>query len=385
MSNIDELKKIPEITFIDGMTPEKCEELLKTAYEDEYQKLTGEAADLQEGETVSMLIKATATLLGQGFQFVEREGKKDLLKYATGDALDNLGVIRSIERKPARAATCRLKFTLVEAQSSAVSISVGTRVRAASKNIFFATSEYAEIPAGQLSVTVSATCTEVGVDGNGIEAGRINRLVDTTSNAYIESVENIDASSGGADIESDDDFTRRIYNAPGGYSVAGPEKAYIYHTLAARSDIGDVLVTTPSACNIKIYVLLQDGSIPSETILNEIKEYLNAEEIRPLTDNVEVVAPLETDYSIDVDYYIDQDDSALAVSIQTAVNKAVDEYKVWQRKLGRDINPSELIYRMVQAGAKRVQVRNPAFLKLDKNQLAKLTDSSVHYKGLEEA
>ena len=352
---------------------------------DEYQKLTGEAADLQEGETISMLIKATATLLGQGFQFVEREGKKDLLKYATGDALDNLGVIRSIERKPARAATCRLKFTLVEAQSSAVSISVGTRVRAASKNIFFSTSEYAEIPAGQLSVTVSATCTEVGVDGNGIEAGRINRLVDTTSNAYIESVENIDASSGGADIESDDDFTRRIYNAPGGYSVAGPEKAYIYHTLAARSDIGDVLVTTPSACNIKIYVLLQDGSIPSETILNEIKEYLNAEEIRPLTDNVEVVAPLETDYSIDVDYYIDQDDSALAVSIQTAVNKAVDEYKVWQRKLGRDINPSELIYRMVQAGAKRVQVRNPAFLKLDKNQLAKLTDSSVHYKGLEEA
>lgn len=385
MSNIDELKKIPEITFIDGMTPEKCEELLKTVYEDEYQKLTGEAADLQEGETISMLIKATATLLGQGFQFVEREGKKDLLKYATGDALDNLGVIRSIERKPARAATCRLKFTLVEAQSSAVSISVGTRVRAASKNIFFSTSEYAEIPAGQLSVTVSATCTEVGVDGNGIEAGRINRLVDTTSNAYIESVENIDASSGGADIESDDDFTRRIYNAPGGYSVAGPEKAYIYHTLAARSDIGDVLVTTPSACNIKIYVLLQDGSIPSETILNEIKEYLNAEEIRPLTDNVEVVAPLETDYSIDVDYYIDQDDSALAVSIQTAVNKAVDEYKVWQRKLGRDINPSELIYRMVQAGAKRVQVRNPAFLKLDKNQLAKLTDSSVHYKGLEEA
>ena len=385
MSSIDELKKIPEITFIDGMTPEKCEELLKTVYEDEYQKLTGEAADLQEGETISMLIKATATLLGQGFQFVEREGKKDLLKYATGDALDNLGVIRSIERKPARAATCRLKFTLVEAQSSAVSISVGTRVRAASKNIFFSTSEYAEIPAGQLSVTVSATCTEVGVDGNGIEAGRINRLVDTTSNAYIESVENIDASSGGADIESDDDFTRRIYNAPGGYSVAGPEKAYIYHTLAARSDIGDVLVTTPSACNIKIYVLLQDGSIPSETILNEIKEYLNAEEIRPLTDNVEVVAPLETDYSIDVDYYIDQDDSALAVSIQTAVNKAVDEYKVWQRKLGRDINPSELIYRMVQAGAKRVQVRNPAFLKLDKNQLAKLTDSSVHYKGLEEA
>lgn len=385
MSNIDELKKIPEITFIDGMTPEKCEELLKTAYEDEYQKLTGEAADLQEGETVSMLIKATATLLGQGFQFVEREGKKDLLKYATGDALDNLGVIRSIERKSARAATCQLKFTLVEAQASAVSISVGTRVRAASKNIFFATSEYAEIPAGQLSVTVPATCTEVGVDGNGIEAGRINRLVDTTSNAYIENVENIDASSGGADIESDDDFTRRIYNAPGGYSVAGPEKAYIYHTLAARSDIGDVLVTTPSACNIKIYVLLQDGSIPSETILNEIKEYLNAEEIRPLTDNVEVVAPLETDYSIDVDYYIDQDDSALAVSIQAAVNKAVDEYKVWQRKLGRDINPSELTYRMVQAGAKRVQVRNPAFLKLDKNQLAKLTDSSVYYRGLEEA
>ncbi len=384
MSKIDELNKVPDISFIDGMTTESVEALLKSNYEQRYFELTGEEANLAEGETASMILSAVAVLLGQGFQYVEQAGRQDMLKYSTGAALDNLGALRSIERKPATSATCRLKFTLSEVQTFAVSIAAGTRVRAALKNIFFATSEYAEIPAGELSVEVNATCSTAGVEGNGIEKGGINRLVDTANNAYIDAVENIDITSGGADIESDDDLTLRIYQAPGGYSTAGPEAAYIYHTKAARPDIGDVLVTTPSACNVKVYILMADGGIPPQTVLDEIKGYLNSETIRPLTDNVEVVTPDEIEYKIEADYYIAESDAGLAVSIQKAVTAAVEEYKKWQRKLGRDINPSELIYRMVAAGAKRVELRSPAFKKLQKSELAKLTDAAVEYKGLEE-
>ena len=99
---------------------------------------------------------------------------------------------------------------------------------------------------------------------------------------------------------------------------------------------------------------------------------------------MEVVTPEEVEYEIDADYYIAENDAGLAVSIQKAVAAAVEEYKQWQRKLGRDINPSELIYRMVAAGAKRVELRSPTFKKLQKSELAKLTEAAVEYKGLEE-
>jgi len=39
---------------------------------------------------------------------------------------------------------------------------------------------------------------------------------------------------------------------------------------------------------------------------------------------------------------------------------------------------------MVAAGAKRVELRSPTFKKLQKSELAKLTEAEVEYKGLEE-
>ena len=45
-----------------------------------------------------------------------------------------------------------------------------------------------------------------------------------------------------------------------------------------------------------------------------------------------------------------------------AVTKAVEEFKTWERsKLGRDINPSVLIAKVIAAGAKRVEVTSPVF------------------------
>ena len=39
--------------------------------------------------------------------------------------------------------------------------------------------------------------------------------------------------------------------------------------------------------------------------------------------------------------------------------KAVEEFQEWQRSIGRDINPMELIARLRAAGVKRVELRQP--------------------------
>lgn len=58
---------------------------------------------------------------------------------------------------------------------------------------------------------------------------------------------------------------------------------------------------------------------------------------------------------------------------------------MWQsEKLGRDINPLYLIQQIMQAGAKRVDIREPAGAVLEHNQVAKVKSVNLINGGIEE-
>ena len=95
----------------------------------------------------------------------------------------------------------------------------GTRVRTAA-GVYFATMDYAQIDIGKTYVDVLAQAEVVGAGGNDIPPGVVDTLVDAIP--YVAAVENTDTSSGGADVESDDSLTRRIWLSPTTYSCAGP-------------------------------------------------------------------------------------------------------------------------------------------------------------------
>ena len=108
--------------------------------------------------------------------------------------------------------------------------------------------------------------------------------------------------------------------------------------------------------------------------------------MRPLTDNISVLAPEKVDYTISLTYYIASDNKTQATAIQNAVNAAVDNYVLWQKsKLGRDINPSELIVRVMAAGAKRVAVTSPVFKVTTDTQVAICSTKTVTLGGIEDA
>ena len=67
-----------------------------------------------------------------------------------------------------------------------------------------------------------------------------------------------------------------------------------------------------------------------------------------------------------------------------AVTAAVQSYQSWQRHLGRDINPTELIAKIREAGAKRVKLTAPADIVVGRTQLPKCTGQTVTYGGLED-
>ena len=103
-----------------------------------------------------------------------------------------------------------------------------------------------------------------------------------------------------------------------------------------------------------------------------------------MTDIVSCPAAEEVPYDISLTYWIASNDQKSAGTIQAQVEAAVDAYESWQRKMGRDINPTELVYRVRAAGAKRVKLAAPADIVIEKTQLPKRNTRTVTYGGLED-
>jgi len=262
-----------------------------------------------------------------------------------------------------------------------VAIPAGTRVKTQSGK-YFNTLDYAQIEPGETFVDVMIQAEEAGAASSGILAGDIDTLVDPIP--YVAAVENITESTGGLDVEDDTSLTERTYLAPSKYSCAGPRDAYEYYVREWRSDVEDVQITSPSPCVVEIYVVMAGGKLPNETERKSLEEYINGETIRPLCDQVICRASEEVPYTIEAAYWIGESDKKSAGTIQEKVTAAVSGFEAWQRKLGRDINPSELIARIRGAGAKRVTLTAPGDTVVPKTGLPKCTGVTLTYGGLED-
>lgn len=377
------IKSLPDISFIDNKDIDQVRQEMVADYESFISEATGQTVTLERSSVHRMELYAAAAQIYQAMQYIDRQGKQSILKYSYSDFLDNLAIFKGVTRNPATPATTTLRFTLSAERDTATGIPQGTRVSTAGA-IYFATDVYAEIPAGSTTVDVPATCTVAGTDGNGFAAGELATIVDPIP--YVASVTNTTATEGGAEIESDDDLAERVFLAPGAYSTAGPEDGYLYHAKAYSAAIGDVVATSNQAAGtVDIVFIMADGSTPGPEMINGLKGYLNDKTIRPMTDLVNVSAPEEVQYTINMTYYINRSDSAKAVTIQAAVAQAVADYQTWQRAIGRDINPSKLVALVMAAGAKRVTVTAPTYTAVDATKVSALQgDAVISYGGLED-
>ena len=377
------IKSLPDISFIDNKTIDQVRQEMVADYESFISEATGQTVSLERSSVHRMELYAAAAQIYQAMQYIDRQGKQSILKYSYSDFLDNLAIFKGVTRNPATPATTTLRFTLSAERDTATGIPQGTRVSTAG-SIYFSTDVYAEIPAGSTTVEVPATCTVAGTDGNGFAAGELATIVDPIP--YVASVTNTTATEGGAEIESDDDLAERVFLAPGAYSTAGPEDGYLYHAKAYSAAIGDVVATSDQAAGtVDIVFIMADGSTPGEEMIEGLEGYLQGKTIRPMTDLVRVAAPQEVQYTINLTYYINRSDSAKAVTIQAEVAKAVADYQTWQRAIGRDINPSQLVRMVMDAGAKRVTVTAPTYTAVDATKVSALQgDAVISYGGLED-
>lgn len=375
------VKDMPDVSFIEDKTLDDVQAEMVKDYQDKYKELTGRELSLRRADPEALKLYAASVQIFHLYLRTDMCGKMDLLKYAYGAFLDHLGAFRGVTRNPAAPATVTVRFTLSEMQPSVVIIPEGTRV--ACGEIYFATDKTAEIATGNMYADVPCTCQTAGKDGNGILAGTLDTLVDPI--AYMDSVASIEESSGGSDIEDDESFAYRIYLAPASYSVAGPVDAYVYHTASYSPAIGDVEVTSPAPAEVEVRFLLADCSIPTEGLCAEVSKYLNSSNIRPLTDHVTVLAPEEQGFNIDFTYYINKTSTDRAAYVHSIIGTAVKEYTEWQTcTIGRDINPDKLREKIIAAGAKRLEIREPMFTRVASGHVARLETQNIVYGGVED-
>ena len=341
----------------------------------------GQIAGVDPAATAAMATAMQATGVATDRVGTSIKGQAELLKTSTGEALDALVALLGLTRQESKKATAKERFMLAEARADTVAVPAGTRVKTQGGR-YFNTLDYAEIPPGATYVDTIVQAEEAGAESSGILAGEINILVDPIP--YIASVSNVDESTGGLDVEDDDSLTERAYLAPSRFSCAGPRDAYEYHVREWRSDVTDVQITSPEPCVIAIYFVMEGGRLPNATEREELAEYISGENLRPLCDKVVCVEPEEVPYNIAFTYWISDGDQRSAGTIQEKVTAAVQSYQSWQRHLGRDINPTELIAKIREAGAKRVKLTAPADIVIGKTQLPKCTGQTVTYGGLED-
>lgn len=371
MSNI-----APPAVDFTGKNPAEIEAAIITTYEAVSER------KIYPGDPVRLFLEAVAAIIVQQRVLIDYSAKMNLLFYSEGSYLDQLGFLVGTPRLAAQPALTTLRFTLSAAQASVFTIPAGEQ--ATDGRTIFATTEALNIGIGQTTGTVTAKAISTGTAGNGLVAGQIN--VQVQPRPLVQGVANTTTSSGGSDIEDDSSYRERIRLAPGQFSVAGPTAAYEYWARTASQAIDSVSVTSPVPGQVKVYPLMQDGQLPTTDIIDAVDSVLNNNDIRPLTDQVEVLAPTAVNYNINVQYWINNDNGNQAVAIQAAVEAAVADYAAWQRsRIGRDITPDELTKRMLIAGAKRVNIISPSFTTVANSAVAQDASITISYQGVENA
>lgn len=365
---------LPAVEFVET-DPETIKSEIITGYEQ------ASGRTLAAGDPVRLFLLSVANVIIQQRNCINTSSQQNLLSYAQGENLNALGTYMDTERLTESAAVATFKATLSQALGNAFTIPAGFEIT--NGVVTFATDEELVIPVRDLTGEVSAHCTTTGAAGNDYLAGQISTIVSPIP--YLASMSNTTITTGGADAEGDAEYAERIRLAPNSFSVAGSVKAYEYHAYSVSSAIIDVSVDSPNPGEVKVYPLLEGGTLPSSEVLKQIETYLSSDEIRPLTDFVEALSPVAVEYEINIDYWINENDRTKAETIQAAVTQAVEDFRLWQQsKIGRDISPERLISNVTSAGAARIDFATLSplsFKELKKNEVAQCTNVVISYKG----
>jgi phage-related baseplate assembly protein len=302
-----------------------------------------------------------------------------LVKFSTAPVLDYLAELVAVERLAGDYAACSVRFTFVNPHPQTI-IPAGTRVSYGS--FIFATIEERIVEISETCAVVEMAAQELGSAANGIPEGKLTTILDPI--AFVSKAENITPTSGGADVETDEQLRERIRLAPSQYSTAGSKQSYEFHAESASPLILDLVVYTEVPGTVRIAVLLDNPAADFPAVAERIRETCNADTVRPLTDTLVVEQAEAQEYSINVNItLLPRTDSAPALQAITAALQAYAENR--RKEMGQDVTLAQINKACMISGVYDVQIVSPAApIVVASNEYAKCTGINVNIVGFNE-
>lgn len=161
-----------------------------------------------------------------------------------------------------------------------------------------------------------------------------------------------------ATYETDTDFRRRIQLSPEGYTTAGSRGSYVFHALSADANVKDAQAVSPAPGQVTVYVLSRDGNgTAAPELQTAVDSAVNADDIRPMTDQVTVQSVAVTEYNVDAVLTVFSGPDAEVV--RQSAEDAITDYVASQHRIGYDITLSGIYAALHQAGVQNVNLTSP--------------------------
>ncbi len=160
-------------------------------------------------------------------------------------------------------------------------------------------------------------------------------------------------------METDDAFRARIVLGPEGFSVAGPELAYVKRAKDASGLVLDASATSPAPGEVLVSVLSAEGDgVASPALIAAVTAIVADKATRPLGDLVTVASAgiVRFDLSARVHTYAGPDPAI----VLSAARTKLASFLANARRIGRDIPLSSLYAALTVEGVQRVELLSPA-------------------------
>ncbi len=268
--------------------------------------------------------------------------------------LDFLGRFKNCPRNTKQKGEDDLLIKLNTTFSYDLTINKGFQVKSNDGLYIFETQNDLIIKAGENQGRVRIESQEATAEVNKYKAGEVNTVI-SSSFSFIDSVSNINGINGGSEDESDENYIKRILLAPEGFSVAGPELAYIYFALSAHPSIVDVSVDVPSEdATVDINgskSILSENQADNElfsTIINYQTGEMEIDLKQQINSGSKIKVKIPHPYEIDI-YTLTEDGEAGDTTLKAVENRLQDvrplcDYVVPKSAIVKDFTISGTVY-----------------------------------------
>ncbi|WP_095154048.1 baseplate J/gp47 family protein [Pseudomonas sp. Irchel 3E13] len=182
-------------------------------------------------------------------------------------------------------------------------------------------------------------------------------------------------------LEEDDALRERIQLVYEGLTTAGPRNSYILHARNASGLVADATAESSSPAVVDVTVLSLDGNgVASPELLADVMAYLNADDVRPVADRLNVRSAEILPYRIDAVLHMvgngPENEATLAECrrrLQTWINP--------RRRLGVEVPRSAIDAQLHISGVARVELTGWTDIRPSKAQAAWCTGFDLKLGG----